>query len=206
MLASIIFQECAVENFVPPTVRANRRSSMAKPNLMLMYGFYPLAWPWRHLRAYEFLSEWKVVPPLEPIAYIGKVYARSEFTELGQKVVESKGFKKERIALRPGVHYVAWQERNGQYFLVDATKPLSIRNTWVLERRQQRCVIVVCSLIFRPSTSLTEALALIYSDAASGDCTSTRVNECISWSDAWVDYANGNALSHRAKHYSILSA
>jgi hypothetical protein len=165
-----------LQEYVPASKKPNVRSSSTKPNLVDIYGFRPLEFPWQWLCPYEFSRYWRAEPLLTPSYYENMgVPSRTAWTDAGLALLRSKEFKDGQTQAKPGIHYLAVKSMDDAYFLFPSEPAQfysNFRHAWVLVRKKRPDVVIIeslrlpsakrstmdnakyCSLFFRPWTLL----------------------------------------------------
>ena len=152
--------------------KPNVRSDHSKVNTFDAYGLRPLTSPWKYLSAYEFWTQWHIIPLLVPSYYTNRHQVpRTKWTADGRKLISTTEYKNGKVAAKPGIDFIAVPSENDEYYLFpehpfDVFK--NFRHAWALMRNARPVVVVIeglqlpnsfrepsyngqyCSLFFRP--------------------------------------------------------
>ena len=113
---------------------------------MDVYGFRALDTPFGGLGAFEFLRYWSAEPLGPPSK--SDAMPRTEWTEVGRKLIGTGSLQEGTSKLCPGLHYtVIAQPCNGDEYWISPREPepmyAVLRHSWVIVRRQRPYIPVL---------------------------------------------------------------
>ena len=125
--------------YVPPTRRPTIRTKRTKAPQVDIYGFRNLDSPFALLSPFEFTMNWEA----EPLTYWDD---RTAWTDMGKRELALHGQERDKMILRPGVHFKVIEPMNTSYYTFPK-EPVHIydtlRNSWVIVRRNRPIVPVL---------------------------------------------------------------